>query len=225
MKQDSDVVVGIDLGTSTTIVSSFVSPSTYSVVSTPFSLPGSKIIPSLIHVSREMVLGGVRLADGKVLLPIVNVRGYHYEIGHVGSDASKWTQVSDFKPSFNEERNWADLGSCEGRVWSYYFLKKLLSYLSPSAVCVTHPSGWSSTSKTCLLEILQKILPAGASCSVWSESTAAAICYQANYRSSSLLSIVDIGAGTTDVSVVKFGEDGEEVRRSEKRSDERRQRA
>jgi len=137
------------------------------------------------------------------------VLGFKYAIGHVENDDGI-VLVRDFKPSFNQERKWAGLGRCRGRVWTYYFLRVLLSHLSPSSVCVTHPSGWSSTAKTSLLEILQKLLPAGVSCSVWSESTAAAICYQSNYKSSSLLSIVDVGAGTTDVSVVQFRENGSE---------------
>lgn len=211
----SSSVYGIDLGTSTTIVTSYASPE-YNVVSTPFSVPGSKIIPSIISVDLSvMVLGGVRIVDDegcrRVLLPLSNVRGYSYNIGPVeGGENGSTVVVSDFKPSFMEERNWEGLGRCQGRVWTYYFLKSLLSYLSPSCVCVTHPSGWSSTAKTCLLEILQKLLPAGGRCSVWSESTAAAICYQANYRSSSLIAIVDVGAGTTDVSVVRFGDNGSE---------------
>jgi actin-like ATPase involved in cell morphogenesis len=211
-KKSSSSVYGIDLGTSTTVVTSYSSPE-YAVMSTPFSGPDSKIIPSIISVDPSvLVLGGVRIFDGEVLLPLPNIRGYSYKIGYIegGGKGTSVSVVTDFKPCFNEERNWEGLGRCQGRVWTYYFLGSLLSYLSPSCVCVTHPSGWSSTAKTCLLEILQKLLPAGSRCSVWSESTAAAICYQANYRSSSLLSIVDVGAGTTDVSVVRFEEDGSE---------------
>ena len=73
-------------------------------MSTPFSLPESKIIPSTIFVDKTVkVSGGVRVVDGEVLLPLPNVLGFKYAIGHVENDDGM-VLVRDFKPSFNQER-------------------------------------------------------------------------------------------------------------------------
>ena len=230
---------GIDLGTSSTIVTRFSPPASYDIESTPFScnrgsgLAGkSLVIPSTIWVDTSaMVVGGVRVVDGEVLLPIANGKGYKYTIGcspnpdcSDGPIPPKVVLIDNFKASFNEDRSYVhERGAwhCRGKIWTYYFLRTLLETLHGASsgvssssgcnLCVTHPSSWSSTKKACLLEILHIINPPPSVSSVWSESTAASVCYQQNYPSEDVVAVVDVGAGTTDISVLNFGDGTERV--------------
>jgi molecular chaperone DnaK (HSP70) len=215
------LAVGIDIGTSNSCVVSGESAAELEVLG---SAVGGSVTPSYVTVGPSEVQCG----DVSKQRQATNVDCTFYEfkriIGRVWREKHLWNTVMHvpFKltsprdpekpPKYTAALN-GELVQLTAYDLYVHLMRHLLAELpkdKPMSVVVTVPAHFNDNQRGATVAAARKVLPAGSVVNVLNEPTAAAVAYlsKASEPPDGTLLVVDVGGGTTDITLLRAGAKG-----------------